>query len=73
MPLLSMFYGIILRMYNNNEHNTPHFHAYYCDYEAIFSFEIDDAGAGCSGLCVISHELIYLLKYRNIIYKAVEM
>jgi len=39
MPLLSMFYGIILRMYNNNEHNPPHFHAYYGDYEAIFSFD----------------------------------
>jgi len=34
-----MFYGIILRMYNNNEHNPPHFHAYYGDYEAIFSFD----------------------------------
>ena len=39
MPLLSMFYGIILRMYNNNEHKPPHFHAYYGDYEAIFSFD----------------------------------
>lgn len=39
MPLISMFYGIIIRMYNNNEHNPPHFHAYYGDYEAVFSLD----------------------------------
>ena len=39
MPVLSMFFGIILRMYNTNEHNPPHFHAYYGDFEAIFSFD----------------------------------
>lgn len=44
MPLLSMFYGIILRMYNNNEHNPPHFHAYYGDYEAIFSLDGEITG-----------------------------
>ena len=26
-------------MYNNGEHNPPHFHAYYGDYIAIFNFE----------------------------------
>lgn len=25
MPAISMFYGIIIRMYNNGEHNPPHF------------------------------------------------
>lgn len=39
MPLISMFYGIILRMYNNGEHNPPHFHAYYNEYEALFSLD----------------------------------
>ena len=29
MPTISMFYGIMIRMYNNNEHNPPHFHAQY--------------------------------------------
>ena len=29
MPTISMFYGIVIRMYNNNEHNPPHFHAFY--------------------------------------------
>jgi len=30
-----MFYGIIIRMYNNGEHNPPHFHAPYQGYNAI--------------------------------------
>lgn len=39
MPTISMFYGIIIRMYNNGEHNLPHFHASYQGYHAVFSFE----------------------------------
>ena len=39
MPTISMFYGILIRMYNNGEHNPPHFHAYYQDKEA--SFDLD--------------------------------
>jgi len=31
-----MFFGIIIRMYNNGEHNPPHFHASYQGYEAVF-------------------------------------
>lgn len=31
-----MFYGIIVRMYNNGEHNPPHFHATYQGYNAVF-------------------------------------
>ena len=30
-----MFYGILIRMFNTNEHNPPHFHACYQEYEAI--------------------------------------
>lgn len=36
MPTLSMFYGIIIRMYNNGEHNPPHFHATYQGHNATF-------------------------------------
>ena len=36
MPTISMFYGIIIRMYCGKvEHNPPHFHAYYQEYKAI--------------------------------------
>ena len=39
MPTISMFYGIMIRMYNNNEHNPPHFHALYQGYKAVFDME----------------------------------
>lgn len=39
MPALSMFYGIIIRMYNTKEHNPPHFHATYQDYNATFHLD----------------------------------
>lgn len=40
MPTISMFYGIIIRMYfSPDEHNPPHFHAYYNEYRASFSID----------------------------------
>lgn len=40
MPSISMFYGIIIRMYfAPGEHNPPHFHAYYNEYKASFSID----------------------------------
>jgi len=36
MPTLSMFFGIIIRMYYApKEHNPPHLHAYYQDFSGI--------------------------------------
>lgn len=39
MPTISMFYGIIIKMYNNGEHNPPHFHATYQGYNAVFNLD----------------------------------
>ena len=39
MPTISMFYGIIIQMFNNNEHNPPHFHAIYAEYKATFTLD----------------------------------
>ncbi|MCD8536578.1 MAG: DUF4160 domain-containing protein [Burkholderiaceae bacterium] len=38
MPTISEFFGIVIRMYYD-EHNPPHFHAYYADHEAMISIE----------------------------------
>ena len=36
MPTISMFYGIIVRMYfAPGEHPPPHFHVYYAEYSAV--------------------------------------
>lgn len=38
MPTISMFFGIVIRMYfPPKEHNPPHIHATYQDDEAVFS------------------------------------
>ena len=43
MPVISMFYGIIIRMYllDTQNHNLPHLHARYAEFEA--SIGIGDA------------------------------
>ena len=38
MPYVSMFFGIIIRMFYS-EHNPPHFHAEYQGSEGIFNFD----------------------------------
>ncbi len=37
MPTISMFYGIIVRLYyfDNQQHNTPHIHVHYQDESAV--------------------------------------
>jgi len=39
MPVLSMFYGIIIRMFymDNKEHKLPHIHAEYAEYHAVLT------------------------------------
>ncbi len=36
MPTISMFFGIIIRMYYApSEHNLPHIHVYYQEYKSV--------------------------------------
>ena len=41
MPVISLFYGIIIRMYSERggQHNIPHIHAEYQGKEAVFDLE----------------------------------
>lgn len=41
MPIISMFFGIIIYMYfyDNKKHHLPHIHASFGDDDAIFSIE----------------------------------
>ena len=41
MPVLSTFYGIIVRMYKENDgkHNLPHIHAEYSGDEIVLDFD----------------------------------
>ena len=48
MPVISMFYGIIIRLYflDNRHHNLPHIHAHYAGFEASISIAEGDVLAG---------------------------
>lgn len=48
MPIISMFYGIIIRMYllDSKHHNMPHIHAKYGEFEASIGIEEADVLAG---------------------------
>jgi hypothetical protein len=39
MPILSMFYGIVIRMYfyDDRQHHVPHLHAEYAEKRAVFN------------------------------------
>lgn len=41
MPVISMFYGIVIMMYffDTNKHHLPHIHVKYQDDEAVFSIK----------------------------------
>lgn len=40
MPVIAVFYGIIIRMFTRkSEHNPPHFHAEYQGHKGIFSLD----------------------------------
>jgi hypothetical protein len=40
MPTISMFYGIIIRLYfAPGEHNPPHFHAFYGEFKASIGIQ----------------------------------
>ena len=48
MPVISMFYGIIIRLYllDNVHHHLPHIHARYAEFEASVGIAEGDVLAG---------------------------
>ena len=48
MPILSMFYGIVVRMYffDDKQHHVPHVHAEYAGDQAVFAIANGDVLAG---------------------------
>jgi hypothetical protein len=44
MPVISLFYGLIISMYylDNKQHNFPHIHVKYNEFEAVFSIPDGD-------------------------------
>lgn len=48
MPILSMFYGIVVRMYffDDKQHHVPHVHAEYSGDQAVFAIATAEVLAG---------------------------
>ena len=48
MPVISMFYGIIISLYyfDNKQHKLPHIHAKYGEFESVFSIDTGDSIEG---------------------------
>ena len=47
MPTISMFYGILIRMYlGKKEHNPPHIHAIFQNKKAIFDIKTSEKTEG---------------------------
>ncbi|MGD9733952.1 MAG: DUF4160 domain-containing protein [Desulfamplus sp.] len=42
MPEIARFYGIIIKIFFTREHNPPHFHAVYSEYNGIFEISTLD-------------------------------
>jgi hypothetical protein len=45
MPQISYFLGVIIRMFYR-DHNPPHFHAVYADFEGIIDIEKNEILVG---------------------------
>jgi hypothetical protein len=47
MPTISMFHGIVIRMYcDRAEHSPPHFHAYYQEHSAVVAIDTGEVVQG---------------------------
>ena len=58
MPTISMFYGIIIKMffYDTDKHKTPHIHAEYQGQTAVYSIKDGELLAG--SLPIKKHKLV---------------
>ncbi len=45
MPEISRFFGIVIKMFID-DHNPPHFHAFYAEYEALVDIKSLSVFAG---------------------------
>lgn len=66
MPVISRFYGIVIKMYfRQSEHNPPHIHAIYGEYVGVFSIENGEMFEGdlpAKGQVFVKE---FIGKYRN--------
>ena len=66
MPTISMFYGILILMHlTRKEHNPPHIHAYYGQYDAAFLISTGEILHGTFPKNGSELVKTFILKYQN--------
>ncbi len=64
MPEISRFLGIIIRMFYN-EHNPPHFHAFYNEYQVEISIQTLEVMKGSLPKRVLALVIEWALEHRG--------
>ena len=69
MPVIARFYGMTIKMYLlGKEHNPPHIHALYGDYNGIIDIQTLDMMEGDlpgKGLAMVQQELLDMWNTQN--------
>ena len=69
MPVISRFYGIVIKMYlRQKEHNPPHIHAIYGECVGMFSLEDAEMFEGDIPLKGQMYVKEFIEKYRRELY-----
>ena len=58
MPTISMFYGIIIRMYyfDDQQHHAPHIHVHYQNFKAVYAIKTNEVLSG--NIPKVKHKLV---------------
>jgi len=64
MPTISEFFGIVIRMYYD-DHNPPHFHVFYGEYEAQLSIDTLEVIKGKLSKRALALVLEWAAEHRN--------
>jgi len=64
MPTISEFFGILIRMYYD-DHNPPHFHVFYGEYEAQVSIDTLEVIKGKLSKRALALVLEWAAEHRN--------
>ncbi len=72
MPTLSVFYGIVIRMYDD-DHTPPHFHAIYGEYEAKIAIDTQQVIKGTipARALKLVHDCATIGSKRRSIYRSI--
>ena len=70
MPVISRFYGLVIKMYfRQSEHNPPHIHVIYGDYSGVLSIQTGELIEGDLPKRALKMSQEWVDKYKNELMK----